>query len=530
MAVTREEYLAKKQIMDKLAKEGYPTYAQLLDLFDLNLTNDPNVVGFMVPNKGVIVLNRNLDIDQVSTIVRHEILHEYLSHALRMERHLGKEAYDKRSPSIHDLINIAADYEISNRGYTEKDKNIIRAIKLNGKVLHGLVTEDDHPDWVDWSVEEMYDELKKQYDKDMEALKPLMELIQQLNQQMDKDIEKAEQIEREANDISNELGNGGGSSSEKSDDEKQKGNSGSGDGESEPGKGDEEKSDAQKAADEIAKQAKDLADQMKDKQGGTAHNQNKGEKGKPGGQHQKDGGEVFDTPNENAEKVKIAKKLKTIEQAFDQYKDALAAEDYKKISKEKAIKAEKELKKYRANPITNFKISLQDLVKRQVGINRDLSWSRPNRRYQGTGILAQGRAIRNKPIPVINVYFDVSGSVQPYVESSRAALSVLKNFVDRGLIKVNLYYVSTRLSSNENDSTGGGADGDLIMDHIRATKPTNVVIVTDGDADGKYPRTVIPGGVYFLFPNKNYIPKGLIAALSGEKATRTFYIAQNDEY
>lgn len=527
MAVTREEYLAKKQIMDKLAKEGYPTYAHLLDLFDLNLTNDPKVVGFMIPDKGVIVLNRNLDIDQVSTIVRHEILHEYLSHALRMQRHLGKDAYDNRTPSIHNLINIAADYEISNRGYTEKDKDIVRAIKLNGEVLKGLVTEDEHPDWVDWSVEEMYDELKKQYDKDMESLKPLLDMIQKLNQEMDENIQKAEQIQREANDISQELeGNGGRGKDSQEDGEEQDGQgSGSGDESEEDGK------DAAKdKADEIAKQAKDLADEMKDKEGGTAHKQNNGEKGKPGGQHQKDGGDVFDTSKENQEKVRIAKKLKAIEKAFDEYKDDLAAEDYHKIAQDKAIKADRELKAYRANPITNFKLSLQDLVKRQVGINRDFSWSRPNRRYQGTGILAQGKAIRGKPIPTVNVYFDVSGSVQPYVEESRAALSVLKNFVDRGLLKVNLYYVSTRLSDNERDSTGGGADGDLIMNHINSTHPTNVVVVTDGDANGNFAKTIVPGGVYFLFPNKNYIPTGMIKALKGEKANRTFYIAQKDEY
>ena len=166
MAVTREEYLGKKQIMDRLSREGYPTYASLLDLFDLNLTNDPQVVGYMIPDRGVIVVNRNLDIEQVSTIVRHEILHEYLAHQLRMQRHLGKDVYDNRDATIHELINIAGDYEISNRGYTDKDKDIVRAIKLNGETLRGLVTEDDHPDWVDLTIEEMFDKLYQEYQEE----------------------------------------------------------------------------------------------------------------------------------------------------------------------------------------------------------------------------------------------------------------------------------------------------------------------------------------------------------------------------
>jgi hypothetical protein len=218
MAVTKEEYLAKKQIMDILSKQGYPTYAHLLDLFDLNLTNDPSVVGYMIPDKGVIVLNRNLDIDQVSTIVRHEILHEYLSHQLRMQRHLGKEKYDNRTPTLHQLINIAGDYEISNRGYTEKDKNIVRAIRLNGEVLKGLVTEDDHPDWVNLTIEEMFDKLYDEYKEDEEAFKELLDMIQKLNQQGNEEIQKAEEIAREAADISDELDGGGSGDGDDSED------------------------------------------------------------------------------------------------------------------------------------------------------------------------------------------------------------------------------------------------------------------------------------------------------------------------
>lgn len=517
MAITREEYLAKKQIMDKLAREGYPTYAHLLDLFDLNLTSDPKVVGYMIPDQGVIVLNRNLDIDQVSTIVRHEILHEYLSHQLRMQRHLGQDAYDKRSPTIHQLINIAGDYEISNRGYTEKDKAIVRAIKLNGEVLKGLVTEDEHPDWVDMSIEEMFDELYKQYEKDMEKLKPLLDLIQQLNQQMDSDIQKAEQIEREANDISDQLE--GQSGNGKGDDESDNDSDGSSDsdddkkGEDQPGrqhqKGGKVKDlgDESEQAKEIAKAAKEVSKDAKE------HSEEKGN-------------DVFDSPADNARKVKIAKKVKAIEKAFNELKDNIQLEDEAHLRKDRAAKADNELKKYREDPITNFKISLYDLIKREVAIERENSWSRPNRRYQGTGIYAQGRAIKPNPIPKVNVYFDVSGSVHPYVETTRAALAVLRNFVSRGLIKVNVYYVSTIISDNENESTGGGADGDLIMGNIQATHPDNVIIMTDGDADGSYKRTEIPGGVYFLFPNKNYIPNGLISALHGARANKTFYLTK----
>lgn len=178
MSMTRQERAAKNEILSILSQNGYPTYANLLDDFDINLTEDPGVVGYMLPSKGVIVLNKGLDIEQVSTIVRHEILHEYLKHEQRLLNHLEKSLKPKEDLeeySIEELknilysdksFNIAADYEISNRGYTDKDKEVIRGIKLNGQVLTGLVTEDEHPDWVDMAVEDMYDELQKLRKKD----------------------------------------------------------------------------------------------------------------------------------------------------------------------------------------------------------------------------------------------------------------------------------------------------------------------------------------------------------------------------
>ena len=183
MSMTREERIAKNEIQHILGRNGYKTYSEILDDFDINLTLDPGVVGYMEPNKGRIVLNRELDLDQVSTIVRHEILHQYLDHERRLLKKLSKNKkldFDNLDDaSLNELknelysnkdFNIAGDYEISNVGYTDKDKDIIRNIKLNGQILTGLVTEDSHPDWVDMSIEDMYDELRKQRQQDMEDI------------------------------------------------------------------------------------------------------------------------------------------------------------------------------------------------------------------------------------------------------------------------------------------------------------------------------------------------------------------------
>ena len=59
-SMTKLERAAKNQIEDVLNKQGYPTYARLLDLFDVNLTADPDVIGFMLPGKAKIVLNNDV--------------------------------------------------------------------------------------------------------------------------------------------------------------------------------------------------------------------------------------------------------------------------------------------------------------------------------------------------------------------------------------------------------------------------------------------------------------------------------------
>ena len=176
--MTKEEKQAHAYIRALLKTQRYRPYAKLFDEFDFNYTDDPGVIAYMRPDKGVIVVNRALDEFQISTTIRHEILHQYLEHEKRLLHHLAvkkgmrADAFDDvplnavERAIVHmdlysdDIFNRAADYEISNRGYTPEDKDHIRRIEMNGQILRGLVTDDDHPDWVDLSVEEMFDKLR----------------------------------------------------------------------------------------------------------------------------------------------------------------------------------------------------------------------------------------------------------------------------------------------------------------------------------------------------------------------------------
>ena len=178
MGMTKEEKIAKNYLRRVLSTDGYPTYAKIFEKFEFHFTSDPMVVAYLDPKRGVIVANRGLDENQISVIIRHEILHDYLKHEKRLLDKLAKE-HDLDPDALDDIaindlkkelysnkdFNIAGDYEISNRGYTERDKKTVRNIILNGRTLSGLVTEDDHPEWADLSIEEMFDELRKEKQK-----------------------------------------------------------------------------------------------------------------------------------------------------------------------------------------------------------------------------------------------------------------------------------------------------------------------------------------------------------------------------
>lgn len=176
--MTKDEWATKEYLADKLAESGYVTYSELFELFDLRLTNRPDVVGYMEPTKGSITLNSDLKLKDMLLVIRHEILHEYLTHHMRMINHvarkMGLDPDDLDEMSLNevtqaiysnDRFNYAGDYEISNRGYTEEDKKTVRNLSLNGRLLGGLVTEDDHPDWVDLPLEDMYDLLMQEMEE-----------------------------------------------------------------------------------------------------------------------------------------------------------------------------------------------------------------------------------------------------------------------------------------------------------------------------------------------------------------------------
>ena len=502
MATTKRND-AKNQIMDILNKQGYPSYAKLVNLFDIYLTDDEDVVGYMIPGKAKIVLNQGLNIDQVSTIVRHEILHEYLVHGPR-----GEE-FDKTHPELtpdHQAANIAGDYEISNRGYTDADKTIARAIRLGDKTLQGLVTEDQHPDWINLTFEEMYEKLLQEMKKNKESCKKEIQQSDKLNKKdaddLKDDIDQAQkQQQQDGNQESADKLGKMSDEMQKISDKLDKNNSGSSTKETEDKKNSE--------------------DQGNDANGGSQSQGNEGD--------EKQGNTPFDTPEEQKEKEDLAKRVAQIKKAFEDEKRKadIDAENVTAKRNERASKEARKIDRIQKSGISKFRLALNKFISNQVEEEDEDSYARENPAYADEGeFILPGRIRReNKYIPIINVYWDVSGSFQDPAKTAgaRNAIATLNQYVRNGDIEIHTYYFADRVSDTESGA-GGGTRGEPVCQHIQQTKPDNVIIITDGDTSNqRLTEVTVPGAVWMLFYDSR--SEAMMKRIRGKKENKYFDIA-----
>lgn len=491
--MTARDEAAKEQIIRKLRSEGYPTYARLFDLFDLNLTDNPDVVGYMLPGKAKIVLNENLSIDQVSTIVRHEILHEWLSHGARSEK------FDKEHPDLlpdHDTSNIAADYEISNVGYTDKDKRAARAIILGDRTLQGLVTEDQYPGWEDKSFEEMYEELLK---KNLEEKKQLLNVLKQLHKMLPEDED--DQNQSQSSDTPSDPN----SDSDSSDNQ----NSGTSSSDSSETQLSDQQGQDQSKADKAQQALDDAKDDIKDIDKEKAQQ-----------------GNVFDSDKQQKERSELAKRVEQIRKLLDDpdIQRQGKGESQKAVQKDRLIKQAKLADRYKSNPLVKFTLDLNNFIKQQTANYRGSTWTRFNKTSVRTGLIKPGiTSYAQADIPEINVYWDVSGSFSnpAKTEGARRAIATLQKYVREKKIKIKTWYFADRVSSTE-ENAGGGTKGQPILDHIQATKPANVIVITDSDISDCTTPTTVPGAVWLLFYGSE--SPNLRAYLRGKQETKSYLI------
>ena len=226
--------------------------------------------------------------------------------------------------------------------------------------------------------------------------------------------------------------------------------------------------DLKKKIDELKKELEDLKKKLKEKGGEEELSQ----------QEEKD----------------IDRKVKKIKEIFDSVEVAsdIMRETDRKVqqSRKEKRRGEKEAQEKAKlasmsdeEVINLLKHSLNQTLKSEINEVEEQSWSKINKKAYGAGILKKGTRISEKvDIPSINVYFDRSGSWD--VEKSRFGYQAVESIMylqKKGQVNIRLYYFNTQIMDSDPGYGSGGTRGTPILEHITATKPDNVLIMTDSD-------------------------------------------------
>ena len=157
--------LYKEIIIKHLNEQGFVTFAERFRDIDFVITEMYNgsycPTAFMSPKENIICINpgffelqdpndekeKKEQLDKVSVLIRHELLHFLLTHERRFVNYL-KAKYPHSwgriyaDPTMHRIANFAMDYDLCNEAYEDTDKEIIKNLTVNGKFVGGLITEE----------------------------------------------------------------------------------------------------------------------------------------------------------------------------------------------------------------------------------------------------------------------------------------------------------------------------------------------------------------------------------------------------
>lgn len=172
-AMTKKEVLFKRNVLQYLLEEGFPTFAKYLKNFHFNFLTSEEAgkpfVAAISSARGIVLVNPNVDADAISMLLRHEAGHDIFKHNEHLFAKLKKMGIDTPSELAHDLANRAGDYHISNLLYDEDDYYTAKHINVDGEVLAGLVTEldfPDHPEYWTMDFDQLWDVFVKNYSRD----------------------------------------------------------------------------------------------------------------------------------------------------------------------------------------------------------------------------------------------------------------------------------------------------------------------------------------------------------------------------
>lgn len=233
-------------------------------------------------------------------------------------------------------------------------------------------------------------------------------------------------------------------------------------------------------------------------------------------------GSVIETEQELQDRVKkIEAELENEENQNEISRETVDKVEREKLKKEYE-RSSAELRRFKNDPIIKFKDSLNTFIRKQITRANKETYSRLNRRYDGTDFIKKGKKKYDKPdIPTIRVYFDRSASWdESKTAIGRQALATLDKFVRAKQIKVNIHYFNDEVFDYYTENGTNGTAGTPILVNIEATKPDNVIVMTDSDISDCQQNVTVPGVVWFLFSGG--VSYNLMDHLKGRIATKAF--------
>lgn len=215
-------------------------------------------------------------------------------------------------------------------------------------------------------------------------------------------------------------------------------------------------------------------------------------------------------PNEKKERIAKIQKLATDPYANAELKKEDDVEIQKDYQKKKA--RDQELQRYgKYRSIADFKINFYRAIRDQVEAVEDEedTYMRINAPAEDTGIIRPGSRFDDLPgdVPNVDMYFDMSSSWTDNakaIQIGKEAVATIKQFADRGEIKLNVYYFSDIITTDINDPRLGRSTDAWphIIQQIKADGAKNVVLMTDRDMESdaaKGPTCVVDGEVWFIW-------------------------------
>jgi len=227
-------------------------------------------------------------------------------------------------------------------------------------------------------------------------------------------------------------------------------------------------------------------------------------------------------------KDELEARVKKLEDALNDEEVAkeITNETNEHVAREKIKKeldrSERELKQFRNDPIVQFEGSLNHFIRKQIKLASEQTYSRLNKRYEGTGLIRKGvKKFESPEIPLVNVYFDRSGSWdEDKTKVGRQALATLEKYIRTGKLKVAIKYFNDKVFDTYIPNGMGGTYGSPILADILATKPDNVIVMTDSDISDCQEFVQVPGVVWYLF--KGGVSENLRSHLTGKVATESY--------